>query len=136
MQRFLAGPSQACAGAECAHDERWTTTREVRAAGSSWLLNLRQRTRVGGASTILTSNKGFEEWGEIFGDDVMAAALVDRLVHHCHIVNIRGNSYRLRQHADLARRLHGSSSTAAVASAELEPRRSVKSKRQEELHTR
>lgn len=58
------------------------------------------------ASTILTSNKGFEEWGEIFGDDVMAAALIDRLVHHCHIVNIRGNSYRLRQHAELARRLH------------------------------
>jgi DNA replication protein DnaC len=57
------------------------------------------------ASTILTSNKGFEAWGEIFGDDVMAAALIDRLVHHCHIVNIRGNSYRLRQHAELARRL-------------------------------
>ncbi|MBK6424599.1 MAG: ATP-binding protein [Gemmatimonadetes bacterium] len=34
--------------------------------------------------------QGFEDWGEIFGDDVMAAALVDRLVHHCHIVNIRG----------------------------------------------
>ena len=34
------------------------------------------------------------------------AALIDRLVHHCHIVNIRGNSYRLRQHAELARRLH------------------------------
>ena len=60
------------------------------------------------ASTILTSNKGFEEWGEIFGDEVMAAALIDRLVHHCHIVNIRGNSYRLRQHAELARRLHTS----------------------------
>jgi DNA replication protein DnaC len=58
------------------------------------------------ASTILTSNTGFEEWGEIFGDEVMAAALIDRLVHHCHIVNIRGNSYRLRQHAELARRLH------------------------------
>ncbi|MGH7524654.1 MAG: IS21-like element helper ATPase IstB [Gemmatimonadales bacterium] len=57
------------------------------------------------AATILTSNKGFEDWGEIFGDDVMAAALVDRLVHHCHIVNIRGNSYRLRQHRDLARLL-------------------------------
>ena len=73
----------------------------------------------GTPAVALTSNKGFEEWGEIFGDDVMPAALVDRLVHHCHIVNIRGNSYRLRQHADLARRLHGSSSTAAVASAEL-----------------
>ncbi|MBK6780621.1 MAG: ATP-binding protein [Gemmatimonadetes bacterium] len=65
------------------------------------------------ASTILTSNKGFEDWGEIFGDDVMAAALVDRLVHHCHIVNIRGNSYRLRQHRDLARRLQADSTTAA-----------------------
>jgi len=52
-------------------------------------------------STILTSNKSFEEWGEIFGDDVMAAALIDRLLHHCHIVNIRGNSYRLRHHAEL-----------------------------------
>jgi hypothetical protein len=45
------------------------------------------------ASTVLTSNKGFEEWGEIFGDEVMAAALVNRLVHHCHIVNIRGNRF-------------------------------------------
>jgi DNA replication protein DnaC len=53
------------------------------------------------ASTVLTSNKGFGEWGEIFGDEVMAAALVDRLVHHCHIVNIRGNSYRMRHHTDL-----------------------------------
>jgi DNA replication protein DnaC len=53
------------------------------------------------AATILTSNKGFEEWGEVFGDDVMASALIDRLVHHCHIVNVRGNSYRLRKHGDL-----------------------------------
>ena len=53
------------------------------------------------ASTVLTSNKGFEEWGDIFGDDVMAAALIDRLVHHCHLVTIRGNSYRMRQHTEL-----------------------------------
>ena len=53
------------------------------------------------AATVLTSNKGFEDWGEVFGDDVMASALIDRLVHHCHIVNIRGNSYRMRQHTDL-----------------------------------
>jgi len=45
--------------------------------------------------------KGFEEWGEIFGDEVMAVALIDRLLHHCQIVNIRGNSYRLRAHAEL-----------------------------------
>jgi DNA replication protein DnaC len=53
------------------------------------------------ASTVLTSNKSFEEWGAIFGDEVMAAALIDRLLHHCHIVNIRGNSYRLRKHSEL-----------------------------------
>lgn len=58
------------------------------------------------ASTVLTSNKGFEEWGEIFGDEVMAAALIDRLVHHCHIVNIRGNSYRMRRHTELRTVLH------------------------------
>lgn len=58
------------------------------------------------ASTILTSNKSFDEWGEVFGDDVMAGALIDRLVHHCHIVNIRGNSYRMRQHAELYGALH------------------------------
>lgn len=51
-------------------------------------------------STVLTSNKGFEEWGEILGDEVMAAALIDRLIHHCHLVNIRGNSYRMRDHAE------------------------------------
>lgn len=54
------------------------------------------------ASTVLTSNKGFEEWGTILGDEVMAAALIDRLMHHCHVVNIRGNSYRMREHADLS----------------------------------
>ena len=50
------------------------------------------------ASTVLTSSKGFEEWGEIFGDEVMAAALIDRLGHHCHIVSIRGNGFRMRHH--------------------------------------
>lgn len=58
------------------------------------------------ASTVLTSNKSFEEWGEIFGDEVMAAALIDRLLHHCHIVNIRGNSFRMRQHTELWKQLH------------------------------
>ena len=58
------------------------------------------------ASTVLTSNKGFEEWGQILGDEVMAAALIDRLLHHCHIVNIRGNSYRMRDHTELSKILH------------------------------
>ena len=58
------------------------------------------------SSTVLTSNKGFEEWGQILGDDVMAAALIDRLLHHCHIVNIRGNSYRMRQHSEISKALY------------------------------
>ena len=58
------------------------------------------------ASTVLTSNKGFEEWGQILGDEVMAVALIDRLLHHCHIVNIRGSSYRMRKHTDLSKILH------------------------------
>jgi DNA replication protein DnaC len=53
------------------------------------------------ASTILTSNKGFEEWGAVLGDEVMAAALIDRVLHRCHLVNIRGNSYRMREHTAL-----------------------------------
>jgi DNA replication protein DnaC len=56
------------------------------------------------ASTVLTSNKGFEEWGSIFGDEVMAAALIDRLLHHCHVVSIRGNSFRLRHQRELWQR--------------------------------
>lgn len=77
------------------------------------------------ASTVLTSNKSFEEWGDIFGDDVMAAALIDRLLHHCHIVNIRGNSYRMRAHSEVWRSLQQTSDQdAAVTSAA--PRRNHK----------
>jgi len=50
---------------------------------------------------ILTSNRGFKEWGEVFGDNVIAAALLDRLLHHAVVIEIEGNSYRLREHADL-----------------------------------
>jgi DNA replication protein DnaC len=53
-------------------------------------------------SMILTSNKSFKEWGEIFGDSVAASAMLDRLLHHCHIVNIKGNSYRLRQYPGIS----------------------------------
>jgi DNA replication protein DnaC len=67
------------------------------------------------ASTVLTSNKGFEEWGEILGDEVMAAALIDRVLHHCHLVNIRGNSYRMREHTDLYRALQSDVENSAEA---------------------
>lgn len=50
---------------------------------------------------VLTSNRGFAEWGEVFGDPVVATALLDRLLHHAVVVQIEGASYRLRAHADL-----------------------------------
>jgi DNA replication protein DnaC len=48
-------------------------------------------------SIILTSNKSYGDWGDIFADQVLAAAILDRLLHHSITVNIRGNSYRLRE---------------------------------------
>jgi DNA replication protein DnaC len=54
------------------------------------------------ASMIVTSNKPFSGWGEIFGDDVVAAAMIDRLVHHADVVALKGDSYRLRNR-DLGR---------------------------------
>jgi DNA replication protein DnaC len=50
------------------------------------------------ASVIVTSNKNFSLWGEIFGDDVVAAAMIDRLVHHAEIIALKGDSYRLKNH--------------------------------------
>lgn len=48
------------------------------------------------ASMIVTSNKTFSAWGEIFGDDIAATAMIDRLVHHAEIIALTGDSYRLR----------------------------------------
>lgn len=48
------------------------------------------------ASMIVTSNRPFGRWGEVFGDDVVAAAMIDRLVHHAEVVALKGDSYRLR----------------------------------------
>jgi hypothetical protein len=50
------------------------------------------------ASLIATSNKPFSAWGEIFGDDATAAAMIDRLVHHAEILSLKGDSYRLKNH--------------------------------------
>ena len=50
---------------------------------------------------IVTWNKAFSAWGEIFGDDVTAAAMIDRLVHHAEIVALKGDSYRVKDR-DLA----------------------------------
>lgn len=49
------------------------------------------------ASIILTSNKGFADWGEMFGDNVLATAILDRLLHHPTTMNIKGESCRLKK---------------------------------------
>ena len=78
----------------------------------------------GRASTVLTSNKGFEEWGEILHEEVMATALLDRLLLlRCHIVNIRGNSYRMRGHRELSKTIHPTAVRAVSAErAQIEER--------------
>ena len=47
-------------------------------------------------STIITSNKAFDEWSELFHDPVIVTAILDRLLHHSTVINIKGNSFRLR----------------------------------------
>lgn len=49
------------------------------------------------SSTIFTSNKSYGEWGEIFKDHVIAAAVLDRILHHSTTINIKGESYRLKE---------------------------------------
>jgi DNA replication protein DnaC len=50
---------------------------------------------------IITSNKSFAEWGGVLGDDVLATAILDRLLHHCDVININGPSYRLKDRLTL-----------------------------------
>jgi DNA replication protein DnaC len=66
-------------------------------------------------SLIVTSNKPFTAWGEIFGDPVVAAAMIDRLVHHAEIISLKGESYRLKD-KQLVRPTDQSSSTKPVQS--------------------
>ncbi|ERC31102.1 transposase family protein [Escherichia coli B7-1] len=64
--------------------------RELRRSKFFRLLNRRYEK----ASIILTSNKGFADWGEMFGEHVLATAILDRLLHHSTTLNIKGESYR------------------------------------------
>lgn len=91
---------------EFAHDYGFTpracqpyraqTKGKVERMAAQFLFQLISRRYLKG-SIILTSNKSFADWGDIFADQVLATALLDRLLHHATTVNIRGNSYRLRK---------------------------------------
>jgi DNA replication protein DnaC len=73
---------------------------------------------------IMTSNRGFGEWAEIFGDPVVASALLDRLLHHAVVIQIEGNSYRLREHAELVPEpLRTASLRVSIAAPEAKPKR-------------
>jgi DNA replication protein DnaC len=52
-------------------------------------------------SMIITSNKGYAEWGQVLGDDVLATAILDRFLHHCDTITINGPSYRLKDRTTL-----------------------------------
>lgn len=51
-------------------------------------------------STIITTNKSFSKWGELFGDNMIANAILDRLIHHSHVINIAGRSYRTKDYIE------------------------------------
>src|SRR4030042_7129564 len=63
---------------------------------SNLLFQLISRRYESGSSVILTSNRGYGEWGSMFSDPVIASAVLDRLLHRSVTINIRGESYRLK----------------------------------------
>jgi DNA replication protein DnaC len=60
--------------------------------------------RVGRKSTIITTNLSFDRWSELFGDPVLTSALVDRLTHKAYIINMNGESFRLRETKELLKK--------------------------------
>ena len=83
----------------------WSSTRSATSPSKPEAANLFFQlvsSRYERASLIVTSNKPFGRWGEVFGDEVVAAAMIDRLVHHAEVIALKGDSYRLKNR-DLGR---------------------------------
>lgn len=70
-------------------------------AEAAWFFEIVNTRYEKGHPTIVTTNRGLPDWGEIFGDTVVAAAILDRLMHNAIVFNIRGPSWRLREHDSL-----------------------------------
>lgn len=68
---------------------------------SAWFFEVVNTRYNRGSPTIVTTNRGLPEWGSAFGDTVVAAAILDRLMHNAVVFNIRGPSWRLRDHTSL-----------------------------------
>jgi DNA replication protein DnaC len=64
---------------------------------ANWIFQVVSR-RYERGSIVLTSNRGFSDWGAVFADQVVAAAILDRLLHHATVINVKGKSYRMRRH--------------------------------------
>ena len=71
------------------------------AAEAAWFFEVVNTRYEKGHPTLVTTNRGLPDWGEIFGDTVVAAAILDRLMHNAVVLNIRGPSWRLREHDSL-----------------------------------
>ena len=67
------------------------------AASAHWIFQVVSR-RYERGSIVLTSNRGFGDWDAVFADGVVATAILDRLLHHATVINIKGQSYRMRAH--------------------------------------
>ena len=72
------------------------------ATSAHWIFQVVSR-RYERGSIVLTSNRGFGDWGQVFADQVVAGAILDRLLHHATVVNIKGQSYRMRAHVPSGR---------------------------------
>ncbi|MHB8513301.1 MAG: IS21-like element helper ATPase IstB [Actinomycetota bacterium] len=66
-------------------------------SSAHWIFEVVTR-RYERGSIVLTSNRGFAEWGQVFADAVVASAILDRLLHHATVVNVKGKSFRMRSH--------------------------------------
>ena len=69
-------------------------------SSANWVFQVVSRRYEKSSPIVLTSNRGFSDWGQVFADQVVASAIVDRLIHNAVVVNIRGRSYRMRAHQE------------------------------------
>lgn len=72
-------------------------------------------------SMIITSNKVFDEWGRIFYDPVLATAILDRFIHHCHFIVIKGESYRMKQSEEALKAVSSKMLDTKKISKDIEP---------------
>ena len=73
---------------------------DIQGANLFFLLMTKQYEKM---STVFTSNKTFSQWNEVFADVTIASAILDRVLYHCAVINIKGESYRLKERKEFMR---------------------------------